>query len=284
MSVLDNREKALVFWLLVLAVVVVAYKPSRSHLPSLLKQLLWSPIGVALLAMTVYVSLLLLTANRMNAWNLSLSKDTVLWFFGVAMVMFFSVHETSKGSRSFRSLVMKNLRFAIALEFIINLYVFNLLVELLLVPVLVLLAGVSAVAETKPEYKRVKTMMDVVLAGFGTYLLIYAVVSIVSDFQSFATLTSLREFLLPILLTVALVPYLYVLTVYMAYDSIFNRVEWFLRRKKKLAGFAKRRVLRACLFRLSKVKRFSGAFAAELGGAENRADIIRIVRQFDSGG
>ena len=88
---------------------------------------------------------------------------------------------------------------------------------------------------------------------------------------------------MPIILTILLVPFLYILTVYMAYESVFNRVEWFLRPKKQLLGFTKRRVFRAGLFRLSKVKRFSGPFAAELGGAESRADVIRIVRLFEAG-
>ena len=73
---------------------------------------------------------------RVHAWDLSLLKDTLLWYFGVATVMFFSAHEATRGSRSFRSLVLKNLQFAIVLEFIVNLYVFNIFVELLLVPIL----------------------------------------------------------------------------------------------------------------------------------------------------
>jgi hypothetical protein len=266
LGILDNREWALVFWVLVLAIFVVAYRPTRSLLPSLLKQLFWSSLGVALLAMTIYMSLLLLVAMRVHAWDLSLLKDTLLWYFGVATVMFFSAHEATKGSRSFRSLVLKNLQFAIVLEFIVNLYVFNIFVELLLVPILVLIVGIATVAETKPEHKPVKKVMDIALAGFGMYLLLYAVVSIASNFQGFADMANLKEFLLPIILTILLVPYLYVLTVYMAYESIFKRVEWFLRRKKKLIGYAKRQVFRTCLLRLSKVKRYSGPFAAELGG------------------
>ena len=191
---LNSREWALVFWLLVLAIFIVAYRPTRTQLPSLLKQLFWSPIGVALLAMTVYVSLLILVARRVHAWDLVLLKDTLLWYFGVATVMFFSVHEASKGSCSFRSLVVTSLRLAIVLEFIINLYVFNIFVELLLVPILALIAGIAAVAETKPEHKLVNTSMDVLLACFGIYLIIHTVVSIVSDFQGFASFRTYRRF------------------------------------------------------------------------------------------
>jgi hypothetical protein len=283
LGILNSREWALVFWVMVLATFVVVYRPTRSHLPPLLRQLFWSSIGVALLAMTVYMSLLLLAAERVEAWDLSLLKDTLLWYFGVATVMFFSAHEATKGNRSFRSLVLKSLQFAIVLEFIVNLYVFNIFVELLLVPILVLIAGIAAVAETRPEHRPVKKIMDVALAGFGIYLLVHAVVSIMSDFQGFASLANLKAFFLPIILTILLVPYLYVLTVYMAYESIFNRLEWFLRRRKKLVGYAKRQVFKTCLLRLSKVKRFSGPFAAELGEAESRADVTRIVRLFDTG-
>jgi hypothetical protein len=107
-------------------------------------------------------------------------------------------------------------------------------VELLIVPIMVLITGIASVAETKPEHKPVKKIMDVALASFGIYLLIHALVSILSNFHSFATLANLKAFLLPIILTFLLVPYLYVLTVYMAYESIFNRLEWFLRRKKQV--------------------------------------------------
>jgi hypothetical protein len=104
---LNNREWALVFWVLILAVFLVAYQPTRLQFPQVLRQLLWSPIGVCLLAMTVYMSLLLLVAYRVEVWGLSLLKDTLLWYFGVAALMFFSVHEATKVGRTFRRLVLK---------------------------------------------------------------------------------------------------------------------------------------------------------------------------------
>ena len=142
-----------------------------------------------------------------------------------------------------------------------------------------LIVGIATVAETKPEHKPVKTIMDI--AGWLWNIPIAICGRRHRRISGVCRYGEPKRVLLPIILTILLVPYLYVLTVYMAYESIFNRLEWFLRRKKKLVGYAKRQVFRTCLLRISKVKRFSGP-AAELGGAESRADVIRIVRLFDA--
>jgi hypothetical protein len=276
---LNNREIALVAWLLVLVVAVLVYRGTRGSALAVLKTVASPQMLIPLLAIVAYISLVLAGAYKVGAWDFSLLKTTLFWFFAAALVMFFTANEATRNNGYFRKVVIRNLQLAVVLEFVVNLYVFNLVVELALVPVLAFIAMLGAYAETEPQYKPVRTLTTVVTTGFGLYLLGYAIVQIVRDFEGFATLRNLNDFMLPIILTLVLIPFLYVLALYMAYQLMFTRLR-FLIKDRRLARFAKWQVFKTCRIRLSKVNRFASGLAAKLYAARDRAEVMQAMEDF----
>jgi hypothetical protein len=63
----------------------------------------------------------------------------------------------------------------------------------------------------------------VALIGIGFFA--YALYNVIIDFKGFVTLQNLRTFLLPIILTVIFLPFIYLLAVYVTYDLIFVRLK-----------------------------------------------------------
>jgi len=280
---LNNREIALIAWVLVLVVGVLVWRDTRESVLNMLKIVASPNMAIPLLTMIAYVSLVLAGAYKVGAWDFSLLKTTLFWFFGAALVMFFTANETTRNDGYFRKVVTRNLQFAVVLEFIVNLYVFNIFVELVLLPVLAFIAMLAAVADTKPEYKPVRTLTNIVTTGFGIYLLGYAIVQIVGDFRGFATLRNVNEFMLPIMLTLVLLPYLYALALYMAYELLFTRIR-ILIKDRKLARFAKWHVFKTCRLRLSKVNRFASGPHAKLYDARDRAEVSQVMGEFKASG
>ncbi|MGH2732030.1 MAG: hypothetical protein ACRDJG_03655, partial [Actinomycetota bacterium] len=261
LAVLDNREKAFLIWLLIGVTFLIVHKDIRQRFPPILKLIFATQIGIGLLVMVAYVSLILLIAHKLSLWNPSQLKTTVFWFFGTALVMLFSTNDAIKDDDYLKKVVAKNLRFAVVLSFVINLYVFNLFIELLLVPLLFLIRALIAFAGTKQEYAHAKRFTETIQAIIGIRLLIYVLTSLISNFQNFASLKNLRGFVLPIALTMALLPFMYMVTLYSAYESLFIRIEFWLDKKKELTTFTKRQILKTCSLRLTKVNRFVRQFA-----------------------
>jgi len=167
------------------------------------------------------------------------------------------------------------------LEFIINLYVFNLVVEFLLVPILFVVAALLAYSDSKKEYKSIKNVLQFLLDLYGIFLIIFAIIQVIGDFKDFATLYNLKDFLLAPLLTVSYLPFVYFLVLYGTYDALFTQVDIFLRdQNTELRRFTKRQILHACLFDLKKLNRFSTNCTTQLMSIKNKSDIVSLTRQF----
>jgi hypothetical protein len=182
----------------------------------------------------------------------------------------------------FKKVLLDNVKLVVLLEFIINLYDFNFVVEFLLVPVLFVITAMLVISGTKQEYKPAKKLFQFVLAIYGISLIIFALVQVIGDFKDFATIYNLKDFLLSPLLTVSFLPFVYFLALYATYESLFTRVDIFLKdQNKELIRFTKWRILRACLFNLKKLHRFSKGYTSQLMSIKNKSDSIRLTRQFE---
>ena len=212
---------------------------------------------------------------------------------GYALLAFWNcchlVLNTTKATEEkhyFRKVALDNFKFAVVLTFIINLYVFNLITELLLVPVVAFLAMLGAVAATKTEFKPAKRLINGIMAAIGIAFVAYAVVGIATNFHGFATLKNFEDFMTPVVLTLTLLPFIYFLALYSAYESLFVWLGMRLGSDKQHIACVKRQIISACRFRLSRVGRFRNGFAHRIGPSDSPEDIANIISSFraESGG
>lgn len=171
-------------------------------------------------------------------WDFSYLSVTVIWFISVAMSMFVNVPHLSE-SGAFKDIVWDNLKITAFIEFITNLYVFNFWIEFFFViPFSVILGGLLGVASVKYKGQRIESCLKSSAVILGTSFLIYALFRIISDFQGFASLYNLKEFILPFIFTVALLPFIYILALYVTHSSIYMRLDRLIK-DKALARYAK---------------------------------------------
>jgi hypothetical protein len=278
----NNREKALIIWILIVFVCMLVYKNSRTPFLSMLKALFASKVTIGLLVMLAYISLVVFAAYKVHFWDISLLKDTIMWVVGTAFIMFFNYDKANTESHYFKKVLLDNVKFVVFLEFITNLYVFSFIAEFLLVPVLFVIAAMLVVSNTKKEYKPVKNVLQFLLAAYGMFLIIFAIVQAVSDLKGFATLYNLKDFLLAPLLTVSFLPFVYFLALYATYEALFTRVDIFLSdQNKELIRFTKRQILRVCLFNLKKLNRFSKNCTTQLMSIKDTSDIVSLTHKFN---
>jgi hypothetical protein len=196
-------------------------------------------------------------AAKVGFWVTSAAKDTSLWVIGTAFATFFSLNNVSTDKDYVRKIILDNIKFILIIEFVLNLYTFNLAIEFfLLVPLITFVVILNAFAALKPEYKGVKTFLEYVLAIIGFVLLIYTFREIVIHFQDFATAKTLRDFMLPPAFSVSLIPCLYFMALFMQYETLFVRIN-FANRHSDYAKMIKRKTIMICHLNLAKLIRFS---------------------------
>lgn len=276
----NNREKAIIIWLLIFLVWALLQKNVRSSFLGVLKALFQKKILTALLAMLLYVGLVVFIFYKIQFWDVFLVKDTVFWVLGVAFILLMNASKPTQDEHYFRKILLDNLKLILMLEFIINFYTFNLWIELILMPLLFLIVGVGAVAESKKEYMPVKKITDFILSFFGISLIIFTLFKIFGDYYSFVTTDNLRSFFLPFLLTLTYLPFLYLFTLLVAYENLFGSLDIFLKENKTLANFAKRKIFRLCFFDLGKLNKFAKESIIDLLNLKDKSGILSLVQKF----
>jgi len=278
----DNRELAILIWLFICIGGAFAIKRIRPSLVQVSTTIVHPKLLILWVSMLIYIGLLVWLLALVEVWTTDLIGETIFWFFGPAVILFSRFDKAESDPMFLRRALRSILEFTLLAEFVINLYPLSLLAELFLVPVVTILALTAAFAALKPEYRQARTLLDVLLALFGFAFLTYAVVQIVRSPESFVTLATLRELVLPILLTLGFVPFVYGVAVAASYGTLFGRLNWKLDSNKPLARYAKWRLLRATRFRLKSVRRFK-LFPWRLTSSMDRAAVRRAVTRFKSG-
>ncbi len=278
-SILNNREIAVGVWLLIFSLWAFSIHSVRRSLPRLMTLLLDKKIIISVLAVLLYAFLMVFAFERIGFWDISALKDTVFWLFGVAFVILVNISEAASKENFFRDAVIDYFKLVLVIEFVVNLYSFSLLIELILVPIVSFLVVMNIFADSKPEYKRVKIVFDYILGLIGIAIIVFTIREIKADFQDFASFRNLRDLLLPIVLTVAFMPFVYLLALIMQYETIFIRII-FVNRDSDLARYAKWKIFTTCHFSLRKLNKFSRD--VRLLRVSSKEDVIAIIERFKS--
>lgn len=256
LNIFNNREIALFIWFFLFLAWALSKRKIRKSFVGVFKAFLRWKISTSVFYMILYVSLLITVFYKIRFWDTLMLKDTFYWFFGIAFIMLVNSNKANEEDHYFKKVLLDNLKLAVVLEFIINLYVFNLVVELILIPILIFIIMVNAFAETKKEYLPVNKLMINILTFVGICLVIFSFKNIVTDFKSFTKIDNLRSFLLPPVFTFAYLPFIYLMALYIKYENIYLRMDLF-NEDKKILKYAKRKIFVLCHFNLRKLNKLS---------------------------
>ena len=279
-NILDNREIAIFFWMGVLFIWAIFNKKIRQSIIGVLKALTKKAVAISSLLMILYIGLMIYLSQKIDLWRPSNLGETILWIFGVAFVMFVNVNHASEDNY-FRNIVVDNLKFVVILEFITNVYVFNLWIELILVPIMAFIGAIWGYSSFDLKNKKVHSFFTAIVGIIGFFFLIYAVYNIIIDFQGFASINNLREFMIPLIFTVAFLPFIYVLALYLLYDLIFTRIRYIIK-DQKLARYARMKTIFAFHVNLKWLRMWIRKIA--LQKLENKDDINRAIKDVKSKG
>ena len=218
-NALDSREQALVIISVILVIAVLAIKDVRRCVPGMLRILVTLPLGPLLLIGAIYVVALVAAAAGLGIWTLPLLGVTVGWALGSGGFMFFTANEAVSDPEYVAKALRRSIRWTLILEFVVAVFVFDLVVEVLLLPVLAVLLTLSAFMGDKPEYAQLKSKLDIGLGIVGFALIGHAIWSIATDFGAFWTFENLMRLVLPPALTIAFLPYAYFLRIYIRWEQ-----------------------------------------------------------------
>ena len=130
-----NREIATTIWLIIFFIWALSISGVRHSIRDLLRTLFNKKIFIPLMTMLLYIVFMVIVFEKIHFWNISATKDTILWTLGSAFGMYFSLNKVAQDENYFNNVILDNLKIVLLLEFVVNLYSFSLPVELIVIPI-----------------------------------------------------------------------------------------------------------------------------------------------------
>lgn len=254
--ILNNRELAVGAWIVIVLLWVLSKAETKASLQAFLRVLVSRQVLLGFLLIVAYVWGETLFLSKIGLWNGSHVSKTLIWIFTVAIVSFVNIGQATNQVQFIKDAALRNFKMSVILSFLVNFYTFPFVVEFVLVPFLVVIAGLQVVADAKVEYRPVKKLVDNFLAIFGLSLLAYAIYAVWADFGHFAQLDTLKKFAVPIELSLLFIPLIYFFAVLLLYESLFIRLKIFVK-DKAIYDFMKWRVLSKCNLSLARLRTWS---------------------------
>lgn len=222
---LDNRELAALIWLVLGFSWVLTRRGLRSQIRGILRSLLKPVIFVPLLCLSAYIGFEVWTGSQVGLWTSDLTKDTLIWSAGTGAILFFNAATAGGEPDFFRRTLAGAIGVTVFLEFFMNLFVMSLPAELVLQPTAAAIAVLATVAGTRDEQYQAR-LLNGLLAILGFSLLAFTAWQLYRNWNQIDHGQLLHEFLLPVWLTIGLIPFLYFWRLYVAYDSAWRGINW----------------------------------------------------------
>lgn len=176
--------------------------------------------------MIAYMAVVIYGLSELDLWNVEQIKNTVFWCASVGFMSLFKIESIKKDKGFFKHSVIDNLKLLAVLQFVVGVYAFALWVEVLLVPILVLIGGMLAIAGTDKKYHQVKVLLEYCLLLFGAILIAYTLYMLITNFGKFGKEKTVYDFFVPPLLTLFYLPFVFIMLVYSTYEQVFIRLKF----------------------------------------------------------
>lgn len=272
----DNRDIAAIFWLIVIFSYLFFTAKPYQECYNLIKIIYQTQLFTITLLSIIYFQILLILLFNLGLWNITLFKDSIYWYLGFFIVNVYNSTKISSNPEILKGFITKNLKFIVLFEFFTNFYNLDLWLELILVPILSLLGIMLAFVEVNPDRiqntKIARTILSIPILVIVSICFFNSVSIVFDQMNTFLSLMTLKKLLLPIILIIWSIPFLYLLSLYSLYESFFIRLKYLYHNDIKLQSYAKWQIFSKCLFNMTRLHKISSSI--------NRAE-IKDVNDFD---
>lgn len=271
----NNREIALFFYMMIFIIWMLFTKDIRKSLVNLLKQFFVKEVLILTSCMLAYTYAILFFLSTIKLWDSSMTKEAIYWIFGVGIIILFNSNEVIKEESYFKKIIAEKFKLLIIIEFIVGLYLFGLLFELILMPIVILFSLLLGYTDVHKEHEEVRKFIDLFFGILGFTYLLYSGYNIYNDVTSFATYDNLRLFLFPIFMTFLFIPFAYFIALFIQYEVLFLKIKKSFKDDEIMYRYAKWRVLLSVNISFVKLRRFIPGHL--FWGCKTKDDINKFI-------
>lgn len=284
LSSFSSREIVILIYLIIVFIVTLLKDELRKDYRSILRSVLKPVILIVATLQIVYICLTTFLLIEIGVWQTLYLKDTILWALTSFVLVGTQLNEIT-GFSSIRKIVLQQLKVIVILEFLVQLFPFNIWIELILQPALFFLGAMVAVSSYKSDLKTKKasSFFKTLVGVIGIMFVTRGLYLFFDNYQDFASIENVKLLPLPFVYTILFTPFLYFLSIYNLYDQLigkFGRLRLVLKNiQSPYIKYLHRKSLLEYNFWLPFWSRFNGEYANEiiLSGKELDKEKIDLI-------
>lgn len=269
-----NREIATGIWLLVAFCCCLFLRDIPYRMWGVLKAALARKLVILFGTLAVNVAGLCWATSFLGLWDDDQISATVLWFFLVGLALTGRTVTAKEDHGYFKKVFLDNFKVAGIFEFLVVAHSFSLPVELVLVPSMAFFGLVIGFTGSKKEYASVKKFFEYLVLIAVVAMLSKSVGSIWKGPGAFFTTQTGRNFVLPVLLTVGSIPFLYVWYCYAQFERACIQINFKTFQSDPLKRYVKKRFFFTFITRPWLLRRAVRQFHAKPAQTKRDVDLI----------
>ncbi|MEM6721365.1 MAG: hypothetical protein AAF611_18705 [Bacteroidota bacterium] len=276
LDIFNTREVAILIWTSLILALFFSNKQARKGLKPLISVFFSTSLFDIVLYLLIYTEIIIFCLTILGFWNLNFIKDSIYWFLFAGVPLVFSFSKVNREENYIRKVLKTSLAGVVIVEFIINFYCFSLTVELILLPIIAFLAIFQIMIEKDIKHRKVTSLIVNMQIVIGLIIFGIVIYKLSQNYTSLITLSTLKSFLFPIIMTIVTLPFLYLIALYSLYETMFVRMGTRLNKSDKL--YLKIRLIQKFHFNRIKLRRFQ----REIGFKPimTRVDINNLIKLY----
>lgn len=278
---INSREWAILIWMSILLAWMLWKPDLRSSLACVARALLSWKLLLPMLLLAVWIMAVTWAGSHVGLWRSELSKDTIIWYFAVGIPLLMSMDKAGKPG-FIKSIVTRVLAFTVVVEFVIAMFPYSLPVELVLIPVITVVAMTSMVAGMDAANAPAKRLIDGVLAVAGFALLAHSLSRLHAQWAYVDGALEVARLALPIWLAVVTLPFAYGMSVLAGYEAMFVRLR-FHREDRQVSARQRAGIIAGLGFGPRTVWNVRGEWLYRFADARSFGDARRVAQRFRRG-
>jgi len=273
---LNNREIAILIWLLIAFIGMMIVPSIRKPLFGVFRAATQKYVLITFASILVYFVFVILCLNQFSFWKWTYLKDMVIWLILDGVVSGLTAVSLEADHTFYKKLLFDNFKLVVLPMFLLNIFVFPLVVELLLIPFVILLGGLLVVSKNDKKNKPAHDFFIVIEVIVVVAVVVYSAINAISDFNIIGNMDTLISFLTPIVLTLFFIPFLFLLNIWTAYSQLFIYLKLNKKASKQLKNKAKRLMFRRYKLRRMELIYDSPKYKISLETMYDEADVQEI--------
>ncbi|MBF5040675.1 hypothetical protein INP77_14350 [Methylophilus sp. 13] len=272
----NNREVAILLWMAIFLAFCLTKRNIKDSFSDILKAFkpvsIWGPLIIG----AFWISLLILILHRFKFWEWSNLKTTVLWTLTFAFYSMFQAIKIEFDYKYRKQLTVESFGIAAILMFIGSVYTLPLWAEFIIFPIAVALTWMQAISARESNFASANKLISYLLNTLGFSYVSFWGYSMYRNPERLFTLANFEDFLLPVILTVWYLPYLYLWKLVMVYELLFVALQRNIKANTELLRFTKLMTVWKLKWSFKAIDQFKRRIATR-----TLSDRYEVVKQLD---